>query len=65
MPRPSCVADRALMNRNKQGWVMSPACLPWLHVAIAAAVSIFVSSAPLPLALKGMPACMSEIRGVG
>ena len=29
-----------------------------------AAVSVFVSSAPLPSALEGTNACMSDIRGV-
>lgn len=53
------------MNWNKQGWVGLPLFSPVAACSIAAAaVPIFLSSAPLPLALKGMSACMSEIRGV-
>lgn len=44
------------------GWVTFVS--PVAACSIAAAVSIFVSSALVPLTLKGKPACKSEIRGV-
>lgn len=55
------------MNWNKQGRVGLPLFSPVAPCSIAAAVAavhIVLSSAPLALPLKGMSACMSEIRGV-
>lgn len=52
------------INRDRLGYLAATGDTRTPARVFTATVSIFVSSAPVPLALKGTPACVWEIRSV-